>query len=144
MDVSVMNMRVRLNIFKTSAQLMLEAKSECFFIDPIDEMIEEALLAFRSTDPLGTCLSHGDLRLFYLGSKIDEMDSNIDSTLHLESSSGMSTCEPLPSLVSSLMPPSVVSSLKDELKSLCDSLKYVFLGPKESLTIIISSLLSCD
>jgi len=42
------------------------------------------------------------------------------------------------------MPPSIVSPPKLELKPLPDSLKYVFLGPKETLPVIISSLLSCD
>ena len=46
MDVSVMNMRPRLNIFKASAQLVFENESECFFVDVIDEMIKEALLLF--------------------------------------------------------------------------------------------------
>jgi len=42
------------------------------------------------------------------------------------------------------MPPSVVSPPKLELKPLPNSLKYVFLCPKENLPVIISSLLSCD
>jgi len=62
MDVSVMNIRVRLNIFKASAQPMFEDESECFFVDVIDEMIKEALPAILTSDPLGTCLSRGYLR----------------------------------------------------------------------------------
>ena len=42
------------------------------------------------------------------------------------------------------MPFSIVSPPKIEVKSLPDSLKYVFLGPKETLPVIVSSLLSCD
>ena len=42
------------------------------------------------------------------------------------------------------MPPFIVSPLKLELKLLFDSLKYVFLGPKETLPTIMSSLLPCD
>ena len=143
MDVSVMNIRVRLNIFKASAQPMFEDESECFFVDVIDEMIKEALPAILISDPLGTCLSRGDLRLCDLGSAIDEMDYSLDFT-HLESSSWVSTYEPLPLLVSSPMPPSVMSPPKFELKPLPHSLKYVFLGPKETLPIIISFLLSSD
>jgi len=45
MDVSIMNMRVRFNIFKASAQPVFEDESKCFFVDVIDEMIEEALPA---------------------------------------------------------------------------------------------------
>jgi len=56
----------------------------------------------------------------------------------------MSSYESLPSLTSSPMPPSIVFPPKGELKALLDSLKYVFLGSKETLPIIISSLSSCD
>jgi len=72
------------------------------------------------------------------------MDSTLDFTHHLESSSWVSTYEPLPPLASSPMPPSVMLPPKLELKPLPDSLKYMFLGPKETLPVIISSLLSCD
>jgi len=144
MDVSVMNMRVRLNIFKACSQPVLEDESECFFVDVIDEMIEEALPAILCNDPLGICLSYGDLRLFDLGSAIDETDLALDSIPHVESSSWVSTYEPLPSLASSPTPPSIVSSPKLKLKPLPDSLKYVFLGPKKTLPVIISSLLSSD
>ena len=123
---------------------MFEDESEGFFIDVTDEMIEEALPAIMSSNPFGACLFHGDLRLFNFGSIIDEMDSNIDFTPHLESSSCLYTYEPLPSLAGSAMPTSLVSPSKLELKPLPDSLKYVFLGPKETLSIIISSLLSYD
>jgi len=97
MDVSVMNMRVRLNISKACSQRVLEDESECFFIDVIDEMIEEALPAILCNDPLGICLFHGDLRLFDLGSAIDKMDLTLNSIPHLESSSWVSIDEPLPS-----------------------------------------------
>jgi len=56
----------------------------------------------------------------------------------------VSTYEPLPSLASSPMPPSVVSPTKLKLKPLPNSLKYVFQGPKKTLLVIISSLLSCN
>ena len=97
---------------------MFEDESECFFVDVIDAMIEEALPAILSSDPFGTCLSHGDLRLFDLGSATDKMDPTLDFTPYLESSSWVSTYEPLSPLASSPMPPSVVFSPKLELKPL--------------------------
>jgi len=42
------------------------------------------------------------------------------------------------------MPPSVTFLPKLELKPLPNSLNYVFLGPKQILPIIISSLISYD
>ena len=86
-DISVINMRAKLKIFKAFAQLVFEDEYKCFFVDVIDEMIEEALPAILNSDPLGTCLSYGDLRLFDLRGTIDEVDSNLDSTPHFKSSS---------------------------------------------------------
>ena len=126
MDVSVMNMRVRLNIFKTSAQPVFEDESECFLFNVIDEIIEEVLPAILSGDPLGKCLFCGDLRLCDLGSTIDKMDSTLDFTPHLESFSWVCTYEPLPPLASSPMPPSVMSPPKLELKPLSYSLNMCF------------------
>ena len=63
---------------------MFEDESECFFIDVIDEMIKEALPTILSNNPLETYLLYGDLRLFDLGSIIDEMDFTLNSTPHLE------------------------------------------------------------
>ena len=87
MNVLVMNMSIRLNIFNVSSQHMFEDEYECSFIDVIEEIIEEALLDILTCDSFGTYLSHRDLKLSDLGSTIDEMDSTLDSAPHLESSS---------------------------------------------------------
>ncbi|KAI5654544.1 hypothetical protein M9H77_31731 [Catharanthus roseus] len=50
MDVSVMNMRIRLNIFKTSSQPSIEDNSDCYFVDLNDELIEETLPLICSKD----------------------------------------------------------------------------------------------
>ena len=42
MDVSVMNMKVGLNIFKVPSQTVFEDGTECFFANVIDEIIKEA------------------------------------------------------------------------------------------------------
>jgi len=57
------------------------------FVDVINERIEEDLRTILSNGPFETYLTYGDLRLFDLESTIDEMDSTLDSTPHLESSS---------------------------------------------------------
>jgi len=90
-----------LNIFKASSQPAFEHESKCFFVDVIDEIINEALPTIMSNDPLGACVSYRDLRLFAIGNTIDEMDSNLGFTPHLESSSWVSTYEPISPLASS-------------------------------------------
>ena len=107
-DISVMNMRVRLNIFKTSCQPVFEDEFECFFSDVINEIIEEASSANLSNDPLGACLFRGDLRLLDVECTIDGMYYNIDSSPPLESSAWVSTYKPFPPLASSPMPHFVV------------------------------------
>ena len=66
------------------------------------------------------------------------MDSTLDSTAHLKSSYCVSTSESLPSLASSPMPPSLASLRKVTLKRPLDSLKYEFLGPNDTLTVMIT------
>jgi len=67
------------------------------------------------------------------------MDLTLDSIPHLESSSWVSTYEPLPPLAGSPMPSSIMSSPKLELKPLLDSLKDVVLGPKRLYVLLIFS-----
>ena len=93
-------------------------------------MIEEGLPAFLSRDPLETYFSHKDLWLFDLGSIIDKMDSTLDSTSHLKSSSWVSTYEPIPPLATFNIPPSIISPHRLELRLLVNPFKYVFLGLK--------------
>ncbi|KAI5678354.1 hypothetical protein M9H77_09304 [Catharanthus roseus] len=50
MDISVMNMRVRLNIFKTSSQPSIEDNSYCYLVYVNDELIEETLPLMCSKD----------------------------------------------------------------------------------------------
>jgi len=56
----------------------------------------------------------------------------------------VSTYDLLLPLASASRSPFVIFPPKLELKTLPDLFKYVFLGPKEALPVIISSLLSCD
>jgi len=42
-DVSVMNMKFRLNIFKVSSQPVFEDEFDYFFVNVIDEMMIEVL-----------------------------------------------------------------------------------------------------
>ena len=90
---------------------MCEDEFECFFVDVIEEMIKEAWPAILSSNHLGTCLYHEDLRLIDLGTTIDTMDSNLNFAPHLEYSSWVSTYEPIPPLASSPVPPSMCPHL---------------------------------
>ena len=116
MDISVMNMRVRVNIFNASSQPVLKDESECFFITVINEIIQEALPTILNKDPFVTYPSYGNLELFDLESTTGKLDSNLNSTTHPESSLWVCNCEPLPPFTSSPIPPSIVSSPNFNLK----------------------------
>jgi len=66
---------------------MPKDESEYFFIATIDEMFKGSLPAILNKDPLRSCLFHRDLGLFDFGSIIGELDSTLDSTPDIESSS---------------------------------------------------------
>jgi hypothetical protein len=60
MEVTFGNMKVKLNIFN-AFQHPSDAE-ECFFVDQIEEIIEDSLPQILSDDPLEACLSHFDIR----------------------------------------------------------------------------------
>ena len=51
-------MKVKLNIFRASDQPAKEV--ECFLIDKMDDLAEEAFPYILADDPLKTCLAHFD------------------------------------------------------------------------------------
>ena len=105
----------------------------------IDELIEEALPTILSKDCSRTCISYEDLRLFDLASTIGEL-----ATTHLKPSYWVSNYEHHPPLASSSIPPSVFSPPNLKLKPLPNLIKCAALGPKGTLPVIISSILSHD
>ncbi|XP_021747322.1 uncharacterized protein LOC110713162 [Chenopodium quinoa] len=142
MDVSVLNMRIKLNIFKASTHPTIENESECFLVELIDELVEESLPALISKDALETSISHENLKHMDLGDVLEESISIIDEAPLLETSSWVAKHEPLPPLSESPPVPSLISPPQLELKALPSTLKYAFLGPNETLPVIISSQLS--
>jgi hypothetical protein len=56
MEISFGNMKVRLNIF--NAFQHAPDQNECFFVDHIEEYIEDSLPSLLADDPLEACLAH--------------------------------------------------------------------------------------
>jgi hypothetical protein len=56
MEISFGNMKVRLNIFTTFQHAPYQ--NECFFLDNIQEYIEDSLPSLLTKDPLEACLIH--------------------------------------------------------------------------------------
>jgi hypothetical protein len=56
MEISFGNMKVRLNIF--NAFQHAPDQNKCFFVDRIEEYIEDSLPSHLANDPLEACLAH--------------------------------------------------------------------------------------
>jgi hypothetical protein len=118
MKISFGNMTVELNIFHIRKQpLDYDQMNQVCLI--LDEVIEESSIE----DPLEACLAQfgEDLDL----DKLMEQAKALLETAPLVSKENVKTVVP--------------DSSKKELKPLPDSLKYKFLGPAESLPVIIAS-----
>jgi preprotein translocase subunit SecA len=121
MKISFGNMTVELNIFHIRKQPLDydQMNQICLIEEIIDEVIEESSIE----DPLEACLAQfgEDLDL----EKLMEQANALLETAPLVSEEKEETAVP--------------DSPKKELKLLPDSLKYKFLGPAESLPVIIAS-----
>jgi hypothetical protein len=121
MKISFGNMMVELNIFHIRKQLLDydQMNQVCLIEEILDEVVEESSIK----DPLEACLAQfsEDLDLHKL---MEQVDALLE-TAPLVSKEKEETVVP--------------NSLKKELKPLPDNLKYKFLGPAESLPVIIAS-----
>jgi hypothetical protein len=121
MKISFGNMTVELNIFHIRKQPLDydQMNQVCLIEEILDEVIDESSIE----DPLEACLAQfgEDLDL----DKLMEQAEALLETAPLESKEKKETAVPDPP--------------KKELKPLPDSLKYKFLGPAESLPMIIAS-----
>jgi hypothetical protein len=142
MEISFGNMKVRLNIF--NAFQHAPDQNECFFVDHIEEYVEDSLPGLLAEDPLEACLAHFGFEDFDTDQYIDEVHELLETAASTDFHPWRLPKEPLP-LTSSTPPvPSLESPPKLELKPLLDKLKYAFLGANETLPIIIASDLPKD
>ncbi|XP_059638644.1 uncharacterized protein LOC132280906 [Cornus florida] len=72
MDLSFGNMKVRLNIFNASN--CPSDDKECFFVDAINECVEEMAPFALTKDPLEACLSYFDAESFDVEKNIEEVN----------------------------------------------------------------------
>jgi hypothetical protein len=142
MEISFGNMKVRLNIF--NAFQHAPDQNECFFVDHIEEYVEDSLPGLLAEDPLEACLAHFGFEDFDTDQYLDEVHELLETAASADFHPWRLPKEPLP-LTSSTPPvPSLESPPKLELKPLPDKLKYAFLGANETLPVIIASDLQKD
>jgi hypothetical protein len=137
MEISFGNMKVRLNIF--NAFQHASDQNECFFVDHIEEYVEDSLPSLLAEDPLEAYLAHFGFEDFDTDQYIDEVHELLETAASADFHLWRLPKEPLP-LTSSTPPvPSLESPPKLELKPLPDKLKYAFLSANETLLVIIAS-----
>jgi hypothetical protein len=121
MKISFGNMTVELNIFYIRKQPLDydQINQVCLIEEILDEVIEESSIE----DPLKACLAQ-------FGEDLD-LDKLMEQTGALLETALLVSKEKEETVVH--------DSPKKELKPLPDSLKYKFLGPAESLPVIIAS-----
>jgi hypothetical protein len=119
MKISFGNMTVELNIFHIRKQPIDydQMNQVCLIEEVIDEVIEESNIE----DPLEVCLA--------------QFGEDLDLEKLMEQADALLETAPLVSEEKETVP----DSPNKELKSLPDCLKYKFLGPTESLRMIIAS-----
>ena len=116
MDLSFGNMKVKLNVFHASDQPA--RGDECFLVDKMDDLVEEALPYILADNPLEMCLAHVDIDNFDVDKAIEEVNSLLDNQSLINSLPWKTWHEPLPTLSSMPLCPSIESPPKFELKPL--------------------------
>jgi hypothetical protein len=142
MEISFGNMKVRLNIF--NAFQHAPDQTECFFVDQIEEYVENSLPSLLADDPLEACLAHFAFEDFDTDQYIEEVHDLLETAASADFHPWRLPKEPLPLTSSTPHVPSLESPPKLELKPLPDKLKYAFLGANDTLPVIIASDLQKD
>jgi hypothetical protein len=142
MEISFGNMKVRLNIF--NAFQHAPGQNECFFVDHIEEYVEDSLPSLFVEDPLEACLAHFRFEDFNTDQYVEEVHDLLEIVASADFHPWRLPREPLPQTSSTPIVPSLESPPKLELKPLPDKLKYAFLGANDTLPIIIASDLQKD
>ena len=134
MDVSFGNKKLRLNVFGASQGPSMDS---CFEVDTLEDIIEDATPIILAPDPLDTCLAH--FGVYDFEEYMKEVNTLLDTPHDKTTPPWTIKYEPLPTLASTPIVPSLESPPTLELKPLPAALKYVFLGLNDTLPAIIAS-----
>jgi hypothetical protein len=140
MEISFGNMR--LNIFNAFQHAPYQ--NECFFVDNIEEYVEDSLPSLLTRDPLEASLTHFGSEDFNTNQYIDNVNALLETAASADFHPWRLPKEPLPPTSSTPHVPSLKSPLKLELKPLPEKLKYAFLGSNDTLSVIIALDLQKD
>ncbi|XP_059446496.1 uncharacterized protein LOC132178051 [Corylus avellana] len=135
MEISFSNMKVRLNIF--FAFQHAPDQNECFFVESIEDYVEDSLPSLLTEDPVEACLTYFDFEEFNTDQYIEEVHELLDTAASADFHPWRVVKEPLPVTSSTPHVPSLLSPPKLELTPLPEKLKYAFLEANNTLLVII-------
>lgn len=114
MEVTFGNMTLKLNVYKAARPSPVE--EDCFAVDVLEDLVEEALPSILTDDPLAACLAHFDFENFDIDQSIEEVNTLLGSTHLMVTPPRQIEIEPAPTLVSEPPTPFVGSPLELELQ----------------------------
>ena len=139
LELSFGNLKVTLNVFH--AENYPPDLEDVGSVQMIDSLVSDSFTKMTSTDPLEECLAHFGMD-FNEDETIREINTLLDSVPLMDAPSNVAMVEPLHSVESTPDPPKEPPIL--DLKPLPSSLKYVFLGPSDSMPAIIAADLNSE
>ncbi|XP_026450807.1 uncharacterized protein LOC113350919 [Papaver somniferum] len=138
LNLSFGNMTVELNVFDISQQPVNLDDDDVHEVNMIEGLMQDSLTNILSVDPFQACMEN------FNPDSYDDVQSGFNSEENKNTNNGWKPkFEPLPVSKSTLVP-SLEEPHKLDLKPLPDTLKYVFLGPSETLPVIVASDLDSD
>ena len=113
-------------------------------MDVVDGIVDEALPSILVEDSLEACLAHFGFENFDIDGLVEEVNVLLNSSSTLNFPPWKARFKLIPPLSRELAIPSLVTPPTLELKPLPATLKYVFLGPQDTLPVIIASDLTAE
>ncbi|GFZ16752.1 hypothetical protein Acr_26g0000220 [Actinidia rufa] len=130
---------------KKASQYPPIEEADCCAITMMDELVEEALPYILTEDPLEACLTHFGFDEYDIDHSIEDVNALLgETTPFIDRHPWYAKFELLPPLAESPALPSIESPPQLELKPLPATLKYSYLGPNETLPVIIASDLTAQ
>jgi hypothetical protein len=110
MEISFGNIKVTLNIF--NALRHAPDQNECFFVDHIEEYVEDSLPSLLANDPLEACLAHFGFEDFDTDQYIEKVHDLLETAANADFHPWRLPKEPLPLTSSTPHVPSLESPPK--------------------------------
>nr|GEZ28902.1 hypothetical protein [Tanacetum cinerariifolium] len=138
MDITFGNKKLRLDVFNS---VNSPTMNECYQVDVIDEEVQKHAPRMLKDDPLNLYLTCENEEILNVA-EAQEIQECLVSSLNHQRLHWSYKVEPFPANFDTATKPSLKVPLTLDLKPLPSNLKYAFLGPNNTLLVIVASDLS--